>query len=76
MCKFISKDAVESEGNRAPVDIICVIDRSGSMSWDNKWTNVVQTMKDLVKFLKPEDRLSIVSFASSGSKDTPLMRMD
>ena len=36
MVELTSKDS-EIEGNRAPCDIICVIDRSGSMRSCNKW---------------------------------------
>ena len=53
MCKLISQDnkSESEELDRAPVDLICVIDRSGSMQWGNKWGQLVQTMKDLVTFL-------------------------
>lgn len=78
MCKLVTQeDSGEGvELDRAPVDIICVIDRSGSMNWDNKWNNVVQTMNDLVGFLQPEDRLCICSFNSNGTRDTTLIRMN
>merc|ERR1712151_1399575 len=62
--------------DRAPVDLICVIDRSGSMNWDNKWTNLVSTMDDLVGFLQPADRLCLISYNSAGTRDTALIRMN
>lgn len=76
MCKLLCKDAKEEGGNRTPVDIVCVIDRSGSMNWDDKWKNVVQTMKDLCELLMPEDRLAIVSFQDDAQRDSKLIRMN
>lgn len=53
MCKLMSQDTQQEteQSDRAPVDLICVIDRSGSMHGNNKWTSLVQTMNDLVGFL-------------------------
>lgn len=59
---------------RAPVDITCVLDVSGSMSGDK-----IQLVKDAVAFviseMQPNDRLSIVSFNHAAERHTPLKKM-
>lgn len=54
-----------SGGSRTSVDLICVIDVSGSMDGE-KISLVKDTMKYLIETLTPSDRLSIITFNSSG----------
>lgn len=61
-----------SGGDRTSVDLICVIDVSGSMT-GQKIELVKSTMKYIVETLTPSDRLSIVTFQSSAKRITPLM---
>ena len=56
MCKVAS-----SGGSRTSVDLICVIDVSGSMGGP-KIELVKETMKVLIETLTPTDRLSIITF--------------
>lgn len=60
-----------SGGDRTSVDLICVIDVSGSMSGD-KLNLVKETMKVLIETLTPSDRLSIITFQSHASRICPL----
>jgi uncharacterized protein YegL len=62
MCQVTS-----SGGNRTSVDLICVIDVSGSMGGE-KINLVRETMKFLVETLTPSDRLSIITFESHGER--------
>lgn len=59
---------------RSPVDIVCVLDRSGSMSGEK-----IKLVKDAVAFviseMQPNDRLSLVSFNHDASRHTPLKKM-
>jgi Mg-chelatase subunit ChlD len=59
---------------RTPVDIVCVLDRSGSMSGAK-----IQLVKDAVAFviteMQPNDRLSLVSFHHGAERHTPLKKM-
>lgn len=48
-------------GSRTSVDLICVIDVSGSMMGE-KIELVRSTMKYLLEALTPADRLSIITF--------------
>jgi Mg-chelatase subunit ChlD len=62
------------EQERAPIDIVCVIDTSGSMSGD-KIGLVRASLQFLVEQLKPNDRLSIVTFASNVTTQLPFVDM-
>lgn len=56
-----------SGGSRTNVDIICVLDVSGSM--DGTKIHMVQdTMQYLIDTLTPSDRLSIVTFNHSAQR--------
>ena len=67
--------AKEEELDRPPIDIVCVVDRSGSMQ-GGKWKLVVETLNDLVQLLQPTDRLSIVSFSNSATRECTLVRLN
>lgn len=56
-----------SGGTRTSVDLICVIDNSGSMNGE-KIALVRDTMKFLVETLTPADRLSIIMFNSYATR--------
>ena len=62
MCSLMAEG-----GTRTSVDLICVIDVSGSMS-GKKIQLVQETMKFLIETLTPSDRLSIITFNSSARK--------
>lgn len=66
MCQVVS-----SGGSRTSVDLICVIDVSGSMSGP-KIELVRETMRVLIETLTPSDRLSIITFESFGHRICPL----
>jgi len=78
LVKLSTKDnEIDSEemDDRAPLDLVCVIDRSGSMHGE-KWDTLVETMTDLLDLLQDYDRLSVVSFDSYGERETKLLRMN
>ena len=60
-----------SGGTRTSVDLVCVIDNSGSMN-GQKIQLVRETMKFLVETLTPSDRLSIILFNSYAKRLCPL----
>jgi Mg-chelatase subunit ChlD len=62
MCSIVA-----SGGTRTSVDLICVIDVSGSMDGE-KIELVKETMRFLIETLTPSDRLSILTFNSSGNR--------
>ena len=66
MCQVIS-----SGGARTSVDLICVIDVSGSMS-GQKLDLVKETMRVLTETLTPSDRISIITFQSIAARVCPL----
>lgn len=68
-----------SVGVRHPVDLSLVIDASGSMAADGKFTAAKQAAKALIGQLNPEDTLSVLTFSENaevimrqGHVDDPL----
>ena len=54
-----------TSNQRNNIDIICVIDTSGSMSGTNL-KNVKIAMEYLIKILNDQDRINIVTFNNEG----------
>ncbi|KAF7055964.1 hypothetical protein CFC21_063428 [Triticum aestivum] len=59
---------------RAPLDLVTVLDVSGSMS-GHKLALLKQAMRFVIDNLGPNDRLSVVSFSSEARRLTRLTRM-
>lgn len=57
-----------------PIDLVCVLDVSGSMSGD-KIENLKRAMEFVLSSLGPNDRLSLVSFQSRADRVHGLARM-
>lgn len=55
-----------------PLDLVFVVDRSGSMSADDRLIKVQSGLRLLVDSLGPEDRLGLVSFESSARVEARL----
>ncbi|KAL6649187.1 hypothetical protein ACP70R_013411 [Stipagrostis hirtigluma subsp. patula] len=66
--------AASGDAPRAPLDLVTVLDVSGSMN-RNKLALVKQAMAFLIGNLGPDDRLSVVSFSSVARRVTRLLRM-
>lgn len=62
----------ETDENDTTMDVFCIIDRSGSMSSDNKLGQVKQSLNYLLDVLKPEDRISLVIFDDHAQQILPL----
>lgn len=60
--------------NRPSIDLICVIDQSGSMA-GAKIKLVQDTLKYLLELLNENDRLCLVLFESSATRLSPLYRL-
>ncbi|GJY05539.1 probable E3 ubiquitin-protein ligase EDA40 [Tanacetum coccineum] len=60
--------------NRAPIDLVTVIDVSGKMS-SEKMQTMKRAMRLVISSLTPSDRLSIVAFSSCSKRLMPLKRM-
>lgn len=60
--------------SRAPLDLVTVLDISGSMA-GTKLTLLKQAMVFVIRNLSPADRLSVVAFSSSARRLFPLKRM-
>lgn len=58
-----------------PVDVVCVLDVSGSMQSGGKINLLKEAQRFVIDEMRSEDRLSIVSFNSSAERVTPLQRM-
>ncbi|TVU31084.1 hypothetical protein EJB05_22753, partial [Eragrostis curvula] len=64
----------EAPAPRAPLDLVTVLDVSGSMD-GNKLDLVKQAMGFVVDNLGPADRLSVVSFSNDAQREIRLTRM-
>merc|ERR1719499_1064688 len=63
------------EDDRAPIDLVAVVDESGSMSGD-RITLVRETIKFIIKNLESGDRFGIVGYSSGSREVLPLTTMD
>ncbi|PRQ33511.1 putative chromatin regulator PHD family [Rosa chinensis] len=63
-----------SQNSRAPVDLITVLDVSGSMA-GTKLALLKRAMGFVVQNLGPSDRLSVIAFSSTARRLFPLRRM-
>lgn len=60
--------------NRAPIDLVTVIDVSGRMNGE-KQQSMKRAMKLVISSLSSKDRLSIVAFSANSKRLLPLKRM-
>jgi len=72
MLVSLAVDNLKSQ-NKAPLDLVCVLDHSGSMNGD-KMKLVKNTFTVLLKYLGDLDRISIVIFDDKASRLVPLIR--
>jgi len=70
-----SKPSGVDEEERQPMDIMCVLDVSGSMQGD-KIRQVQDATRFIVEQADPKDRLSIVSFNSNAARVLRLRKMN
>ncbi|XP_074294342.1 E3 ubiquitin-protein ligase WAV3-like [Silene latifolia] len=70
----LSPEASDRPDARAPVDLVAVLDISGSMNGD-KIRLLKQAMGFVVDNLGPTDRLSVIVFSTTARRITPLRRM-
>ena len=54
-----------------PCNLVFLIDKSGSMSYNGGFTTLVQALRLLVDQLRPEDSVAIVSYASGVQVELP-----
>jgi Mg-chelatase subunit ChlD len=57
-----SMDVERTEQSRAPLDIVCVLDTSGSMSGDNKLVNLKYAVDYIRGELNVSDRYGVITF--------------
>jgi len=70
-----SASSAASEQERQPMDLVCVLDVSGSMRGD-KIRQVQDAMRFIIDQAAPKDRLSIVAFNNNASRVLRLRKMD
>ncbi|XP_030496501.1 E3 ubiquitin-protein ligase WAVH1 [Cannabis sativa] len=72
--KTISSSSILSPGQRAPIDLVTVVDVSSSMS-GAKIQMLKRAMRLVISSLGSTDRLSIVAFSATSKRLLPLRRM-
>ncbi|WOK95398.1 hypothetical protein Cni_G04105 [Canna indica] len=73
-CGIAHGEAEVPRTYRAPVDLVTVLDVSGSMS-GTKLALLKQAMGFVIQNLGPSDRLSVIAFSSTARRLFPLRRM-
>ncbi|KAL6875770.1 hypothetical protein ACP4OV_013283 [Aristida adscensionis] len=73
---LLDVSATSSAVGRAGLDLVVVLDVSGSMADNGKLDKVKSAMQFLLQKLSPMDRLSIVSFSNAATKLSGLRPMD
>ena len=68
-----AKDRNHHHHDSLPIDVVCVIDHSGSMSGE-KIDFVKDALKDMLELLHHEDRICFVEFDNRVNRVTPLVR--
>lgn len=71
-----SADAQSGESTRKPMDLVCVLDVSGSMGASSKMDDLKAAVRFIIQESTSEDRLSLVTFQSHAARRLPLRRMD
>lgn len=67
----VSTNVDPASYTRLPLNLVVVVDHSGSMSQDNRLEKVKVGLHALVDNLKPEDRLALISFDDVVTTDVP-----
>jgi Mg-chelatase subunit ChlD len=67
-------EVIKKSDTRANIDLICVLDKSGSMR-GQKINLLIESFNNIMKYLTDNDRMSIVMFDSTATRLTRLMRM-
>lgn len=65
---------MKEKGKRAPIDLICVIDRSESMKDQGKIELLINSFNYLLSYLDENDRICIIKFGSLSCRVGPLQR--
>lgn len=69
-----AEDELSGAGPRKAVDLMCVLDRSGSMQ-GSKLEDMKSALKGVIQELGASDRVSVVTFSDVASRETPLVVM-
>jgi len=67
------KDRNHHYHDSLPIDVVCIIDHSGSMEGE-KIEFVKEALKDMIELLHHEDRICLVEFDNRVNRITPLIR--
>lgn len=59
-----------------PIDIVLVVDRSGSMSSEGRMTNAKEAAKMFVDLMRPGDKIGVVDFNHNAAVTYPLTEID
>jgi Mg-chelatase subunit ChlD len=72
---LLNIDVAEMKSStKAHIDLICVLDKSGSMQGE-KIKLLIDSFSSIMEYLSDKDRMSIVIFDSNANRLTPLIRM-
>lgn len=75
MISLEAQENLENLDQRSAIDLVCVIDVSGSMQSSNKLQLVQETLHQLLEMLNEDDRICLVEFESEAKRLTPLLTL-
>ena len=62
---FVRGGALASVGGPGPEEVVILLDRSYSMDLGDNWSRAVSHAKDVAAALRPQDRISLVTFSET-----------
>ncbi|GIV44416.1 MAG: hypothetical protein KatS3mg035_1539 [Bacteroidia bacterium] len=70
------KDAEADYQNVPPVHIVFVVDVSGSMAADNRLDNVREMLSEIIKTMRPKDKVALITFSDHANVIFPLTTIE
>lgn len=70
-----SRSIADDSNSAPPMDIVCILDVSGSMSSDNKLNNLKCAVNFMRDELKDHDRMSVITFEGYATRIHGLLKM-
>ncbi len=64
---FVERGRLASAGGPGAEEVVLLLDRSHSMEGGDRWSEAVDQAREVVRSLRPQDRLTLIAFAETPS---------